>query len=207
MAFQLGNDGTMQIKSMKETSTAVSGLVFGSESKDDELAATISLDTVDEKGNGVLHLSFWPLIFILNFDAFLVDGHISESQWQCTLCTYFNDDITISCAMCGNAKDSAPNLNINISPKPQNKENQEQWACPMCTFINEPNAVVCGVCSSARIANSPKSHDEVSRLNGSKPWSCPICTLQNQSDTLQCAACGHRAAEHTQKGMDEVSHD
>ena len=104
------------------------------------------------------------------------------SQWQCAVCTYYNVGTAKSCAMCGNAKESAPASTIN----------HQQWTCSSCTFINEPLAVTCSVCLTAKSTDFAQSDDEVNDVNTSKPWNCPKCTLQNQSDAVQCDACGHR---------------
>ena len=104
------------------------------------------------------------------------------SQWQCAVCTYYNVGTAKSCAMCGNAKEYAPNSTIN----------QRQWTCSSCTLINEPHALICNVCSTPKSTDSAHPIDGINDVNTSKPWNCPKCTLQNQPDAAQCAVCGHR---------------
>merc|ERR1712080_552351 len=106
-----------------------------------------------EASTPVTHTTFTPVA------AAVAPAPASPSgdKWACRLCSYENNSMYLSCAMCNNW-----HLDDEVDDK---------WECARCSFRNEVGWLMCGACKKEKGAERPPKR---MRQAGGGEWGAAV---------------------------------
>mmetsp|Transcript_20017 Transcript_20017/g.40717 ORF Transcript_20017/g.40717 Transcript_20017/m.40717 type:complete len:507 (+) Transcript_20017:737-2257(+) len=81
------------------------------------------------------------------------DGSSLQREWMCTVCTWINDAIAVTCRTCNSVR-SRGCSGSDLKP---NGDDFTDWACAACTLRNRSDALACSACGKERWDNGKRA--------------------------------------------------
>uniref|UniRef100_A0A1B6C5G8 ubiquitinyl hydrolase 1 n=1 Tax=Clastoptera arizonana TaxID=38151 RepID=A0A1B6C5G8_9HEMI len=151
---------------------------------------------------------------------------MSDTKWQCNICTFKNVAASVKCSMCYNLKGDCiqdesedieemfflhgPSDSSQEVPQGQSSGSEDNyvpktWKCELCGYFNwnRPRSEGCDDCNYVK--EMAKNATERMRGKVSSKWTCPVCTFENLATNLFCKMCNIPAVDNVLPQEDEIS--
>lgn len=123
-----------------------------------------------------------------------------KKEWPCSVCTFNNPKISLTCEMCGSRNPEIPTGEGVTNPS------NGTWDCGTCTIRNSIETSVCQMCGSP---NPSAPSDALSAATSSSAsankvvWECPQCFIVNSGS--RCNLCQMQGPFATSSSQQEKS--
>lgn len=122
------------------------------------------------------------------------NGGSGSLQWECSKCTFLNDNSSPFCAMCQESGGSSSRTSVTDT-----NQSSSSWNCERCTFQNHdviPACEACGHRNPFQIGNGKSSSYATPTVSSKRPPPSVVGTVLGTSvgttSKVRCAACGQR---------------